>query len=239
MKKMTRFIFDVDGTLTPSRQTMDPEFKEFFLDFMTKHKVWLVTGSDYPKTKEQLGADITENVVTCYNCSGNETRHKGKIVSASGWEASDEVKSWLNDELLRSPFMLRTGNHIEHRRGTCNFSIVGRNATLGERMLYIKYDTINKERLGVVNTFNYVFGSESLGITASIGGETGIDIYPIGKDKSQILTDFNEDDNIQFFGDKMEVGGNDYPLAIKNTSGTNHHVKDWRETYNILKSIEE
>ena len=127
MKKMTRFIFDVDGTLTPSRQTMDPEFKEFFLDFMTKHKVWLVTGSDYPKTKEQLGADITENVVTCYNCSGNETRHKGKIVSASGWEASDEVKSWLNDELLRSPFMLRTGNHIEHRRGTCNFSIVGRN----------------------------------------------------------------------------------------------------------------
>ena len=47
---MKRFIFDVDGTLTPSRQPMDPQFKEWFLSFMEREKVWLVTGSDYPKT---------------------------------------------------------------------------------------------------------------------------------------------------------------------------------------------
>ena len=41
-----RFIFDVDGTLTPSRQAMDPEFKEWFIDFIKANKVWLVTGSD-------------------------------------------------------------------------------------------------------------------------------------------------------------------------------------------------
>lgn len=68
-----------------------------------------------------------------------------------------------------------------------------------------------------------------------IGGETGIDIYPIGNDKSQILDDFNEDDNIHFFGDKMDFGGNDYPLAQKNKCGTNHHVKNWEETYKILR----
>ena len=27
------YIFDVDGTLTPSRGTIDPEFKKFFLKF--------------------------------------------------------------------------------------------------------------------------------------------------------------------------------------------------------------
>ena len=235
--KMTRFIFDVDGTLTPSRQTMDPEFKEFFLEFMKTHKVWLVTGSDYPKTKEQLGADITENVVTCYNCSGSETRHKGKVVNASSWKLPDEARQWLKEELVRSPFMPRAGNHIEERRGTVNFSVVGRNATLEERQLYVKYDEINNERREIANSFNYIYGP-SLNITASIGGETGLDIYPIGNDKSQILSDFNEDDNIQFFGDKMDFGGNDYPLAIANKAGTNHHVKDWRETYNILRSTD-
>ena len=41
-----RYIFDVDGTLTPSRQKMDPKFKHFFLKFIETNKVWLVTGSD-------------------------------------------------------------------------------------------------------------------------------------------------------------------------------------------------
>ena len=29
-----RYIFDVDGTLTPSQQKMDPKFKHFFLKFI-------------------------------------------------------------------------------------------------------------------------------------------------------------------------------------------------------------
>ena len=36
---MSEFIFDVDGTLTPSRGTIDPEFKEFFMDFAKKNNV--------------------------------------------------------------------------------------------------------------------------------------------------------------------------------------------------------
>ena len=52
-------------------------------------------------------------------------------------------------------------------------------------------------------------------ITATVGGETGIDIYNKGADKSQILDDFNNDDKIYFFGDKVSPGGNDWPLAVK------------------------
>lgn len=235
MSKMIRYIFDVDGTLTPSREAMDPEFKEFFLDFITKKKVWLVTGSDYAKTVEQVGADITENVATCYNCSGNDVRHKGKVVNRSAWTLPDSVRDWLGWELVRSPFAIRTGNHIEERPGTVNFSVVGRNATKKERAEYVKYDTINKERIGIANTFNYVFGIESLGLRAVVGGDTGLDIYPIGKDKAQILDDFNADDDIRFFGDKMDIGGNDHSLAVANKAGINYHVKNWQDTYKILK----
>ena len=46
------YIFDVDGTLTPSRGTIDPNFAKEFLQFANTHRVFLVTGSDKPKTVE-------------------------------------------------------------------------------------------------------------------------------------------------------------------------------------------
>ena len=65
------YIFDVDGTLTPSRGTIDPEFKKFFLKFANKHRVFLVTGSDKDKTVEQIGPDVYDSCMRVYNCSGN------------------------------------------------------------------------------------------------------------------------------------------------------------------------
>ena len=55
---MSEFIFDVDGTLTPSRGTIDSELKAFFMNFCKKNNVYLVTGSDRPKTIEQIGEDL-------------------------------------------------------------------------------------------------------------------------------------------------------------------------------------
>jgi len=237
MNKAIKYMFDVDGTLTPSRQSIDSKFKEFFIDFIKREKVWIVTGSDYSKTLEQLGPEICESVMSVYNCSGNQVRFKGKVVNSSNWKLPDSPKEWLINEMNKSAFPLRTGNHIEERPGTCNFSVVGRNATQEERLLYVEYDTLKNERTFIANTFNYVFGSESLGLHATVGGDTGIDIYPIGKDKSQVLADFNNNDNIHFFGDKMKPGGNDYPLAKANKSGINYHVKNWQETFKILKDI--
>ena len=48
------FIFDVDGTLTPSRQKMTKEFKEFFSKWTEENLFYLVTGSDLPKLQEQM-----------------------------------------------------------------------------------------------------------------------------------------------------------------------------------------
>ena len=52
------FLFDVDGTLTPSRQKMDKEFSKFFSNFCKNNDVYLVTGSDRDKTVEQLGKTL-------------------------------------------------------------------------------------------------------------------------------------------------------------------------------------
>lgn len=225
-----KFIFDVDGTLTPSRRSIDPEFKEFFLDFVKNNKVWLVTGSDYPKTVEQLGEEICESVVTCYNCSGNDVWFKGQRVNSKPFEAPKELYDLMHGWLQTSSFPLRTGNHIEERIGTINFSIVGRNATIGERQLYVKHDLENRERESIALNINM----ELTGISAMVGGETGIDIYRTGHDKSQIFEDFDLDESICCFGDAMYEGGNDYPLLLANKKGRNYHVKGWKHTWEIL-----
>ena len=66
---MKKFIFDIDGTLTPSRQKIDPEFKTFMIYFAIKNPVYLVTGSDRQKTLEQIGAGLYDSCKRVYNLS--------------------------------------------------------------------------------------------------------------------------------------------------------------------------
>jgi phosphomannomutase len=230
---MNKFIFDVDGTLTPSRGKIDLEFEAWFTEFCISNDVYLVTGSDYPKTVEQLGEYICRWTIYIYNCSGNDVWAKGENIRTNQWKLPEAAREKLESYLASSKFVLRTGNHIEERPGTVNFSIVGRNATLRERMMYKEWDSETDERSKISLDFNQSFTD----LEARIGGETGIDIYLKGHDKSQILQDFNSDDKLYFFGDRCDPGGNDYPLAklIKNS----YHVKNWQETWERLKYLQE
>ena len=232
---MNKFIFDVDGTLTPSRQKIDPKFEEWFFHFCSDNEVYLVTGSDYAKTVEQLGERIVDRVKAIYNCSGNDVYSHGENIRRKDWTLPEESRTLLQGWLEISRFPLRTGNHFEERPGTVNFSIVGRNATLGERKMYVEWDLENRERESIALQFNMMYGDT---ITAKIGGETGIDIYPTGWDKSQIIKDFDlKEDRLYFFGDKIMPGGNDEPLAklIKNS----YQVKGWTETWERLGYLQE
>ena len=65
------FIFDVDGTLTPSRLPMTKEFQKFFEQWIENNKFYLVTGSDLPKLQEQICYfDIEAERI--FTCCGNE-----------------------------------------------------------------------------------------------------------------------------------------------------------------------
>ena len=229
---MDRFIFDVDGTLTPSRQTIVPEFFTFFKNFCEENSVTLVTGSDYSKTVEQLGEEICMKVDTIYNCSGNDVWRKGVNIRTNDWTLPEDTCEWLSIKLTESEFPLRTGLHFEHRPGMVNFSVVGRNATLGERKLYVKWDTETGERNIIAKEFNRKFKD----LEARPGGETGIDIAPLGADKSQILKDFTKYDFVHFFGDRMDPDGNDYPLGSIIKYGMAYHVKDWMDTWERLRA---
>ena len=230
---MKKFIFDVDGTLTPSRGKIDAEFLQFMLFFAGTNDVYLVTGSDRQKTLEQVGLDLYNSCKRVYNCSGSDVYETDKNVYRDDWELPDNVERFLQDELDFSQFPIRNGNHIEKRPGGVNFSILGRDKDpFKGREEYINWNKIHNERrfiaLRIMDTFPE--------LSVALGGQTGIDIGPKGSDKSQILRDFNEDDELHFFGDRMEEGGNDHSLAeaIKKRGGYAHSVSTYKDTWNLI-----
>ena len=230
------FLFDVDGTLTPSRKKIDKEFSKFFSNFCKNNDVYLVTGSDRDKTVEQLGKTLYNKVKRVYNCSGNSVWEKNKNVHTSEWNCPCVLSSYLELELNASKFKTKTGKHLEERPGCINFSILGRGEdNMKYRSEYVAWDRQTEERDRLAQNLRRLFPD----LCITIGGETGLDISPKGHDKSQILHDFETHDTITFFGDKTFVGGNDYSIAhaiITNDRGIVHQVSDFNETREILKS---
>ena len=232
---MKKFIFDVDGTLTPSRKKITPEFFDEFFQFTEENDVYLVTGSDRDKTLEQITPEIYNNCKRVYNCSGSDVYEGDKNVYRDDWELPEKVERFLQDELDFSQFPIRNGNHIERRPGGVNFSILGRDKDpmLG-REEYVKWNKIHSERRFIALRIMDMFPD----LSVVLGGQTGIDIGPLGADKSQILRDFTADDEIHFFGDRMESGGNDHSLgeAVKKMGGFTYNVDSYKDTRDVIIS---
>jgi phosphomannomutase len=239
------FIFDVDGTVTPSRDAIDPVFRKWLKNWMRNKQVYFATGSDYAKTQEQLGNDVLDIAQAVFCCAGNAIYHKGKLMYQSKWTLKEPAVQWLNEQLFKSLFTGKTERHIENRIGLVNFSIVGRAADKEQRAKYVEYDKKNGERKKIAKLFNDKFGGQAI---AQVAGETGIDIMEPGKDKGQIAQYFIEPFvHVYFFGDQMDEGGNDYPLAVSlkeayiqmgQSKATTVKVKSWKDTFDYLQKME-
>ena len=231
-----KFIFDVDGTITPSRKKIADDFLPFFNEFVENNDVYLVTGSDRDKTLEQVTPEIYNKCKRVYNCSGSDVYEGDKSVYRDDWELSEEVERFLQDELDFSQFTIRNGNHIERRPGAVNFSILGRGKDPSEgREEYVTWDKIHSERRFIALRILNMFPD----LNVALGGQTGVDIGPKGADKSQILRDFKKGDNIRFFGDRCDEGGNDYSLAIaiaEKHLGYAFQVDTYKEVWHMLKN---
>ena len=229
---MKKFIFDVDGTLTPSRKKIDPKFEVFFLDFCANNKVYLVTGSDYPKTLEQVGKEILDRVQISFNCAGNEVWQKHKMIYKETWIPPAEIINYLENLLEKSKFARRSGNHIEIRNGMLNFCIPGRNSDEQLRQEYILWDKSTSERIHLIEKIKHRYGDI---VDSYVGGETGIDIFPKGFGKKQTISKIKnkQTDILYYFGDQVFENGNDYDAAIL----CNHYynVRDWSSVHEILE----
>jgi phosphomannomutase len=225
------YVFDVDGTLSESRQVIPVDFRLWFLNWMKNKSVFIVTGSDRPKTIEQIGHEIVDNCTMVFQCAGNSVWRNGVEVSSSNLNAPEDMDTWLEQQVDFSKYKHKFGNHIEKRTGLINFSTVGRNAVGQQRDDYYEWDQVNNERVSICEMFNKTFQ----GFEAELGGNTSIDIHLKGKNKAQVYDIIGTP--MIFFGDRIHVNGNDKPLADKMTNPGDkwHQVKGPYDTWDILK----
>tara|TARA_Y100001963_G_C6623556_1_gene372916 strand:+ start:75 stop:812 length:738 start_codon:yes stop_codon:yes gene_type:complete len=243
-------MFDVDGTLTPSRRQMTNKFLEFFNCWSKRNKFYLVTGSDLPKMREQVKDIVLERADGLFTCCGNQFWKEGntkhwpndwKLIYDNKFKVSKKLKKLLRTIMSNSEYPHRYGNHIEDRGSLLNFSIVGRDCTQEQRDEYFEWDKKSCEREIITQTIKEKFSD----LDAVIGGQISIDIYPKGNDKSQILDIINQDQIIKadeyiFIGDRIESGGNDYPLAklMEETHNCSYYQTEGPEqTQKILESL--
>jgi phosphomannomutase len=250
------YIFDVDGTLTPSRLPMTKGFRKFFEGWILKNKFYLVTGSNIEKLQEQMCYfDIEAERI--FTCCGNEmwkpdphiVNISAELIYENKFKVSKKLKSLLEVILMSSPYPHRYGNHIEDRGSMVNFSIVGRDCNQLQREIFFEWDNQNKERKKISTVVKQKFPE----LDAVIGGQISIDIYPKGKDKSQILERIKSHINLDshtktyantfeyiFIGDRTMKGGNDYPLAklMEETDNCKYfQTEGWEQTMEILESL--
>jgi len=250
------FIFDVDGTLTPSRLPMTEEFQKFFKEWVKKNKFYLVTGSDLPKLQEQMCYfDIeAEGIFTC--CGNQFWKPDPHIVNISAeliydnkFELTSKLRNTLDVILMANRYPHRYGNHIEDRGSMVNFSIVGRNCNQQQREEFFKWDNEKGERKKLSIFIKQKFPE----LDAVLGGQISIDIYPKGNDKSQVLENIKNHINLDshtktlagtyeyiFIGDRTKEGGNDYPLAklMEETNNCSYYqTEGWEQTKQILEKL--
>jgi len=225
-------LFDMDGTLTESRQKFNSTTLSSSLVELSRHaEIGIVTGSDYNYLKEQLSPLLDSSIRYCLHllpCNGTkyyqppEFPSEGfklvkevsmqKEIGKNGWRRLLEIliAAQLRASEMDIPL---TGHFISPRGSMINWSPSGRNANNQERTKFMRYDKKYNFRKRSLSELRSELASAQLdNITIKLGGDTSFDIYPTGWDKTFALRYF-KGSNVWFVGDRaLSPNGNDYEI---------------------------
>ncbi|KAF6214576.1 hypothetical protein GE061_009319 [Apolygus lucorum] len=234
-------LFDVDGTITESRQVIDNVTLQALREQSQKVSMGLVGGSDYAKAVEQLGGEANTDIFEyIFSENGLVARRRGEII------AQQNISKFLGEELVQKlinhclgymsklELPVKRGTFIEYRSGMINVCPVGRSCSQAERKQFAAFDEEHKIREKFVADLKDKFADTQLSF--AIGGEISIDVFPKGWDKTYCLRFLREFPTIHFFGDKTHPGGNDHEIYTSSRV-IGHKVSGPEDTVKQLKEL--
>lgn len=234
---MKAWVFDIDGVLCDTGQTMSFDFRTWFINWAKDKKVFYVTGSHKEKTIEILGNEVYNLGLVKYHCLGNYIVTSKEEYFFNQFSLKENEHRFLQSLVKDSLYPVKTGNHINQRPGSINFSIVGRNADPFQRQAYKEFDKINNERISLIKEIQIHMPAYE----AYLGGDISIDITKSGANKGQCVEYIRTIDGISdiiFFADRIGRYGIDQPFCdVMAPSDTFYHVNGYQDTWNILKKI--
>lgn len=246
MKKL--LAFDLDDTLAITKSPISDHMSETLSKILEEFDVCVISGGRFEQFKIQIIDRLhieprklsrLHLMPTC----GTQYYRYNELDEA--WEQqyaeelSEEQKTKVFEVLEASAKELGlwpenpAGEVIEDRGTQITFSALGQQATPEDKYAW---DPENTKKLAIRD-----LAAQSLpDLEVRSGGTTSIDVTRIGIDKAYGMQKLIEEldiskDDILFFGDKLEEGGNDYP--VKEMGIDTLDVSRWEDTVNRLETI--
>ena len=253
MKKL--IAFDLDGTLADSKSAADDRMTGLLSELLDKFQVCVISGGKFGQFEKQLLSSLKaspaqlERLHLMPTCG---TRYYAYSVSDKAWKkvyAEDfteaekkKIIAALNkgfDDLgLREKKVY--GECVEDRGSQVTFSVLGQDIVdvLGKEGVRQKeaWDPDNVKKLKVRDYIAPLIPE----FEVRVGGVTSIDITKLGIDKAygmKKLTELLEisKDDILFLGDRLQEGGNDYPVKAMGIDSL--EVSHWKDTALAIEAI--
>jgi phosphomannomutase len=142
MKKL--IVFDLDGTLAPSKSSLAPETAKLLHDLLGIVKVAVISGGAWAQFEKQLLADLPKgsllaNLSLLPTCGTKFFQYKGKWTELYSEELTAEQRKKiiesLNKAVSESGFHAEKvwGKVIEDRGSQVTYSALGQQAPLAEK----------------------------------------------------------------------------------------------------------
>ncbi len=236
-------IFDLDGTLTESKASLDAEMATLLTRLLEVVKVAVISGGAWAQFEKQLLAHLPQDkrlkdlslLPTCgtkFYCYDGvwQKRYSEDFTT----EEKERIISGLNKAIDQSGFrsVKRWGDLIEDRGSQITFSALGQEAPLDEKR---KWDSDFKKRKRIKAILQPLISEFSI----QLGGATSIDVTKPGIDKGYGVMKLHETlgiaiEDMIFVGDAVFPGGNDYPA--KQAGVVSIEVRDPHETKRVIEA---
>ncbi len=244
MNKLSGILFDIDGTLTESKQALSFEMATLLGGLINRLPVALVSGAGIEQMKSQIVAHLPPSTLlsnlTLFPTSGA----RALLYEDNTWkdlyvmELSDEEKKHITE--VFEPLVKEVteghalfGNQIEDRTSSIAISLLGQEAPLEAKKTF---DPDQKIRQMLVARAT----PQLPGFCLRLGGMTTIDITKIGIDKAYAVQQFANRleqpiESCVYVGDALFEGGND--AAVFRVPVQTHAVKNVQETADFIRDL--
>ena len=218
MKKL--IVFDLDGTLAPSKSALAPRTAGLVRDLLGTIKVAVISGGAWEQFEKQLLTDLPKdsfltNLCLLPTCGTKFFQYAGKWTELYSEDLTAQRRKKIIDSLSKaaeeSGFHAGKvwGDVIEDRGSQVTFSALGQQAPLAEKE---KWDPDFAKRKKITAILEKLIPEFSV----RMGGATSIDVtkpgidkaYGIGKLCDRLHLSVKE---MVYIGDALFPGGNDYP----------------------------
>ena len=125
------FVFDLDGTLAPSKSTVDQEMSTLLGNLLTKARVAIISGGAWTQFEKQVLSQLPATAIrsrpTLHSVLANSPATKIKIVAI---QISAEIKALANSlpniQLIEKPYSASDLNDIDIVIAAINDPIVSK-----------------------------------------------------------------------------------------------------------------